>query len=138
MAPKRKIWQAPKHTEIAKVVKHRNKSQMKERENSTEEGINEMLLSKLSKVECRVIIMGKLNSMSKEFNSMNKDTETIKINQFKIKNHQTEMKNDTAEIKNTLEGITSKVDETKDRISGLEDRVEKNHPIREPKRKKTI
>nr|KAF6480877.1 hypothetical protein HJG59_010671 [Molossus molossus] len=125
-----KIWQAPKPTEIVKMVKQRNKSQMKEQENSIEDEINEMQLSKLSEVEFRAMILRKLNSMSKDINTTSKDIETLKTNQV-------EMKNDIAEIKNTLEGLTSRVEEAEDRISKLEDRVE-NINQSENQKEKTI
>nr|KAF6460557.1 hypothetical protein HJG59_011470 [Molossus molossus] len=109
------------------MVKQRNKSQMKEQENSTEEGLNEMELNKLSKVVFRVMIMRTLNTM-------NKHIETMKINQLETKNHQVEINNDIAEIKNALERVTHRLEEAEDWISKLED-SRKNHPVREPKEK---
>nr|KAF6433807.1 hypothetical protein HJG59_008869 [Molossus molossus] len=91
----RENWQVLKPAETVKMVKQRNKSQMKEQENSTERGINEMELSKLLEVQFRVMIMRKLNSMSK-------DIETMKTNQLEMKNHQ-------AKIKNILERITNRL-----------------------------
>nr|KAF6438060.1 hypothetical protein HJG59_008750 [Molossus molossus] len=127
---KGKIWQAPKSTEIAKMAKQRNKSQMKEQENSIKEEINEMQLSKFSEVEFRAMILRKLSSM-------NKNTDMLKINQMEIKNHQEKIKNNISKIKNTLEGINSRVEEAEDQINELEDRVGKINQS-EPKGKNNL
>nr|KAF6461269.1 XK related 5 [Molossus molossus] len=112
------------------MVKHRNRSQMKEQDTSTEDEINVEQLGMLTELEFRAMILRKLNSMSK-------DIETLKISQMEIKNQQEEIKNDISEMKNTLEGLKSRVGEAEDRISELEDRVEKINQS-EKQKEKTI
>ena len=46
--------------------RQRNRPQMKEKENSPEEELNEMVASNLSDIEFRVMIIRILNSMKKE------------------------------------------------------------------------
>nr|KAF6489855.1 hypothetical protein HJG59_010257 [Molossus molossus] len=124
---------------IAKMVRNRNKSQMKEQETSTEDEINEVQLSKLTELEFRAMMLWKLNSMCKDMSNMSKDIEMLKINQLEMKNQQEEMKNDISEMKNTLEGLKSRVGEAEDRISELEDRLEEiNQSENQSEKKKTI
>ena len=92
------------------MEKQRNRPQMKEQENSPEEGLNEMGQA-IYDIEFKVMIIRMLNSMKS-------DTETIRKDQPK-------MKTTISEINNTLEGISSRLDETDDQISNLEDKVEK-------------
>ena len=85
---------------------------MKEKENSSEEELDEMEASNLSYGEFRVMIIRILNSMKKDIEN--------------IKKGQSEIKNAISDINNTLEGIESRVDEVNDVISDLEDKVERN------------
>ena len=76
------------------------KVQMKDRENSPEEELNEIEASNLSDTEFKVMIIRKLNRMKKDIKT--------------IKKEQSEIKNAMAEINNTLEGINSRLDEAED------------------------
>lgn len=94
------------------MVTQGNKSQRKGQENSPEDEINEIQLSKLS--EGRFIAL-----ISRKLNTMNKERETLKT-------HQVAIKNDIAERKNTSGGLTGRGDEAEDRIGELKDRVQNN------------
>ena len=61
---------------------------------------------------------------------MKKDIKTIKI--------WLEIKNAVSQINNTLKGINSRLDEAEDCISDFKDKVEKRHPNRAAKRRKTF
>ena len=100
--------------------RQRNRSQMKEQENTPEE-LNEMEASNLSHIEFKVMIVRILNNMENGIETIKKD--------------QAEIKNAISEINNTLEGINSRLDEAEDRTSNLEDKVEKS-PKQSNKKKK--
>ena len=80
----------------------KNKPQIKEQENSSEE-LYEMEASNLSDREFRVTIIRLLNNMKKDIETIKKD--------------QSEINNILSEINNTLEGINRRLDEAEDRIS---------------------
>ena len=97
---------------------------MKEKENSSEEELDEMEASNLSYEEFRVMIIRILNSMKKAIETIKKD--------------QSEIKNAISEINNTLEGINSTLDAAEDRFSVLEDKVEGNTQAEQQKEKRIL
>ena len=77
--------------------RQKNKPKLKNRRNSPEKELNEMMVSNLSEIEFKVTAISILNSMKKDIKT--------------IKNNQAEVKNILFKIKNTLEGIISRLDE---------------------------
>ena len=77
--------------------RQKNKPKLKNRRNSPEKELNEMIVSNLSEIEFKVTAISILNSMKKDIKT--------------IKNNQAEVKNILFKIKNTLEGIISRLDE---------------------------
>ena len=72
--------------------RQRDRSQMKEQENSPKEELDEKEARNLAGIEFRVMIIRTLNSMKKDIEILKKD--------------QSEIKTAISEINNALEGIT--------------------------------
>ena len=88
--------------------------QSKGMEDSPLKEVNKVVVTKLSNIEFKIIVIKMLKEhtdnykeLSENYNSMKKERETINKNQE-------EMNNKILEIKNTLEGIINRLEEAED------------------------
>lgn len=104
-------------------------SQMKKRDKTPENELNEMEASNLHFKTLDIGIlnehMGRIDEIS---GNLHKQVETITLH--------FEMKSTITELKTTLDGMNSRLDEAEDSISDLEDKVSENTQSEEQKDKR--
>ena len=101
--------------------RQRNKSQMKEKEETSERMLNEIEASQLSDIQFKAMVFRKLNELTEKYQKIQGNYNELTALYINIKKEieninkgQEEMQNTISELKNTVEGIKTRLDEAED------------------------